>query len=147
MFLCHLLRRGCLINHSCNFLSFYFFLKRNGSLLESPKDCRQQGEVKCFVTRAVRGTPVSFLCPATTSAADWHQLWSMQRTRVTYLNHMLKVAQMLKDLLYWDFSLEGAVPCDESFSSGKSCPNPNCSIPSTVSVRGCPLGYTNSTFV
>lgn len=55
MFLCHLLGTGCLINHNCNFLSFYFFLKPNGRLQESLKDHRHWGEAEHFLRRAGGG--------------------------------------------------------------------------------------------
>lgn len=152
-FLCHLLRTGCLINHNCNFSSFWFLLQPNGKLQESPKDHRQKGEVKRFVGRAGRGNssiptaPQSKVAPTGHNihsiiavpghcqCCEWHQLWSIQKTGATYL---LKVAQIHKDLF-----LEGTVPRDESFSERaslrESCSNPSHGILSATSVRDSPL--------
>lgn len=163
MFLCHPLRTRCLISHSCSFLSSYFFLKPDGRFQESLKDHMHQGEVKCLVGRSGRehstaSPPMVISHGAQHSSVIYvpdhcqhywcHQLYLMQQN-VTHLNYMPKVAQMLKDLLYQNLSLEDTVVYDKPFSerasSGQSCSDPCCGVVPTLFIRGCPFAYSGPT--
>lgn len=72
----------------------------------------------------------------TASFTGWHQLYLMQRS-VTHLNYMPTVAQVLKDFLYQNLSLEDTLaynePLSKRASSGRSCSNPCCGVVPTLS--------------